>query len=62
MTPADSLTAKEPHKPRFVATRKVVLAFAIEKSRELLAGGVPVLCYYFIGKSNNIQAMAAALF
>jgi methylenetetrahydrofolate reductase (NADPH) len=45
-----------------LAVRKVGVAFAIEQSKELLAAGVPVLHYYFMGKSDNVHAIAAALF
>jgi methylenetetrahydrofolate reductase (NADPH) len=45
-----------------LAARKVGVAFAIEQSKELLAAGVPVLHYYSMGKSDNVQAIAAALF
>ena len=42
--------------------RKVGIEFAIQQSSELLAAGVPVLHYYSMGKSNNIQAIASKLF
>ncbi len=45
-----------------LAVRKVGVAFAIEQSQELLAAGVPVLHYYSMGKSDNVHAIAAALF
>jgi methylenetetrahydrofolate reductase (NADPH) len=45
-----------------LAVRKVGVAFAIEQSKELLAAGVPVLHYYSMGKSDNVHAIAAALF
>ena len=45
-----------------LAARKVGVAFAIKQSKELLAAGVPVLHYYSMGKSDNVQAIAAALF
>jgi len=42
--------------------RQVGIEFAIQQSKELLAAGVPVLHYYSMGKSDNIQAIAAELF
>ncbi len=42
--------------------RNVGIEWAIEQSRELLAAGVPVLHYYSMGKSDNIKAIANALF
>jgi len=42
--------------------RKVGIEFAIQQSKELLAAGVPVLHYYSMGKSDNIQAIAKELF
>jgi methylenetetrahydrofolate reductase (NADPH) len=42
--------------------RNVGIEWAIEQSRELLAAGVPVLHYYSMGKSDNIKAIAKALF
>ncbi|MGB4546295.1 MAG: methylenetetrahydrofolate reductase [NAD(P)H], partial [Flavobacteriaceae bacterium] len=34
----------------------------IAQSKELLAAGVPVLHYYSMGKSSNIEAIAAEVF
>jgi methylenetetrahydrofolate reductase (NADPH) len=42
--------------------RKVGVEWCIEQSRELLAAGVPLLHYYSMGKSDNIKAIAKALF
>lgn len=42
--------------------REVGIEFAIQQSKELLAAGVPVLHYYSMGKSDNIQAIASKLF
>lgn len=42
--------------------RQVGIEFAIQQSKELLAAGVPVLHYYSMGKSDNIQAIAKELF
>jgi len=42
--------------------RQIGIEWAIEQSRELKAAGVPVLHYYSMGKSTNIQAIAEAVF
>ena len=42
--------------------RQVGIDWCIEQSRELIAAGVPVLHYYSMGKSSNIQKIAAAVF
>lgn len=42
--------------------RQVGIEFAIQQSKELLEAGVPVLHYYSMGKSDNIHAIASALF
>ncbi len=44
------------------AVRQVGIEFAIQQSKELLEYGVPVLHYYSMGKSDNIKAVAEALF
>ncbi|SHJ22342.1 5,10-methylenetetrahydrofolate reductase (NAD(P)) [Arenibacter nanhaiticus] len=44
------------------AVRQVGIEWAIQQSKELKAAGVPVLHYYSMGKSDNIQAIAKALF
>ena len=44
------------------AVRQVGIEFAIQQSKELKAAGVPVLHYYSMGKSDNIQAIAKSLF
>jgi methylenetetrahydrofolate reductase (NADPH) len=44
------------------AVRQVGVEFAIQQSKELLAAGVPVLHYYSMGKSDNVQTIASALF
>ncbi len=44
------------------AVRQVGIEFAIQQSKELKAAGVPVLHYYSMGKSDNIKAIASALF
>ena len=42
--------------------RKIGVEWAIEQSLELKAAGVPVLHYYSMGKSDNIKAIAQAVF
>lgn len=42
--------------------RQVGIEWAIEQSRELKAAGVPVLHYYSMGKSDNIRAIAQAIY
>ena len=42
--------------------RQVGIEFAIQQSKELMAANVPVLHYYSMGKSDNIKAVAEALF
>jgi len=42
--------------------RKVGIEWAIQQSKELLNGGVPVLHYYSMGKSDNIHTIAKAIF
>jgi methylenetetrahydrofolate reductase (NADPH) len=42
--------------------REVGIAWCIEQSKELMAKGVPVLHYYSMGKSDNIKAIAKAIF
>ena len=42
--------------------RQVGIEWAIQQSKELLSAGVPVLHYYSMGKSDNIQAIAKELF
>ncbi len=44
------------------AVRQVGIEFAIQQSKELRAAGVPVLHYYSMGKSDNVHAIAKALF
>jgi len=44
------------------AVRQVGIEWGIEQSKELKAAGVPVLHYYSMGKSDNVQAIAKALF
>ena len=42
--------------------RQVGVEWAIQQSKELLAAGVPVLHYYSMGKSDNIEKIASAIF
>jgi methylenetetrahydrofolate reductase (NADPH) len=42
--------------------RQVGIEWAIAQSKELKAAGVPVLHYYSMGKSDNIKAIAEAVF
>ena len=42
--------------------RQVGIEWCIRQSRELKEAGVPVLHYYSMGKSDNIKAVASALF
>ena len=42
--------------------RKVGIEWAIQQSKELKVAGVPVLHYYSMGKSDNIKAIAEAMF
>lgn len=44
------------------AVRQVGIEWAIQQSKELREFGVPVLHYYSMGKSDNIQAIAEKLF
>jgi len=44
------------------AVRQVGIEWAIQQSKELKAAGVPLLHYYSMGKSDNIQAIAKAVF
>ena len=42
--------------------RQVGIEWAIQQSKELIKGGVPVLHYYSMGKSSNIKAIAKEIF
>ena len=44
------------------AVLKLGIAWCIEQSKELQRAGVPVLHYYSMGKSTNIQEIASAIF
>ncbi|SFU50054.1 methylenetetrahydrofolate reductase (NADPH) [Pustulibacterium marinum] len=54
----DAVTACKDNK----AVRQVGVEWAIQQSKELLDYGVPVLHYYSMGKSDNIKAVASAIF
>ncbi len=45
-----------------VEVRQVGVEWAIQQSKELIEAGVPVLHYYSMGKSDNIKAIASAVF
>jgi methylenetetrahydrofolate reductase (NADPH) len=59
--PEDLIDAVESCKDN-KAVRQVGIEWAIEQSRELRKAGVPVLHYYSMGKSDNIRAIAEAVF
>jgi len=42
--------------------RELGIEWGITQSKELLEAGVPVLHFYSMGKSDNVQAIASALF
>ena len=42
--------------------REVGVEWGIQQSKELIAAGVPVLHYYSMGKSTNIQKIAQSVF
>ena len=42
--------------------RQVGVEWSIQKSKELLEAGVPVLHYYSMGKSSNVKAIAKSVF
>ena len=42
--------------------RQLGIEWGIEQSKELLEAGVPVLHFYSMGKSDNVKAIASALF
>jgi len=44
------------------AVRQVGMEWCMEQSKELKAAGVPFLHYYSMGKSDNIKAIAEAVF
>ena len=42
--------------------RKVGIEWAVQQSKELIAGGAPVVHFYSMGKSDNINAIASQVF
>ena len=44
------------------AVRQVGIEWSIQQCKELLKAGVPVLHFYSMGKSDNIKAIAEAVF
>ncbi len=44
------------------AVREVGVEWCVKQSKELVVAGVPVLHYYSMGKSRNIQKIASAVF
>ena len=42
--------------------RQLGVEWAIQQSKELIEFGVPVLHFYTMGKSDNIQQIAKAVF
>lgn len=59
--PEDLIDAVEKCKNN-TAVRQVGVEWCIEQSKELKEAGVPVLHYYSMGKSDNIKAIAKAVF
>ncbi|MEM9142992.1 MAG: methylenetetrahydrofolate reductase [NAD(P)H] [Bacteroidota bacterium] len=59
--PQDLVDAVEACKTN-TEVRRVGVEWCIAQSRELKAAGVPVLHYYSMGKSDNIKAIAKAIF
>ena len=45
-----------------VKVRQLGVEWAVQQSKELLAAGVPVLHYYSMGKSDNVNAIASQVF
>ena len=59
--PEDLVKAMESCKDN-KAIRQVGIEWAIQQSKELVEAGVPVVHYYSMGKSSNIQAIAKEVF
>ena len=59
--PQDLIDAVEKSKTN-KEVRQVGIEWAIQQSRELKEAGAPVLHYYSMGKSDNIKAIAEAVF
>ncbi len=52
----------EAHKEDAAAVREIGIEWSIEQGRELMAAGVPVLHFYTMSRTTNIQQIAQALF
>lgn len=59
--PEDLIQAVEKCKNN-AEVKQVGIEWCIAQSKELIAAGTPVLHYYSMGKSSNIQAIASAVF
>ncbi len=59
--PEDLITAVEGCKTN-KEVRQVGVEWCIQQSKELIDYGVPVLHYYSMGKSSNVQQIASAIF
>ena len=44
------------------AARQIGVEWAIEQSKELIAGGAPVMHYFTMGRSDNIRKIAKEIF
>lgn len=42
--------------------REVGIEWAVQQGRELIAAGVPALHFYTMGKADNVERIARALF
>ena len=42
--------------------KEIGIEWYIQQSKELVAAGIPVLYYYFMGKAENIKAIAKKVF
>ena len=58
----DALVKEVVHCKDNAAVRQVGIEWCIAQSRELIKAGAPILHYYSMGKSDNIKAIAAAVF
>lgn len=59
--PQDLVKAMESCKDN-KAIRQVGIEWAIQQSKELITAGIPVVHYYSMGKSSNIEAIAKEVF
>ncbi len=63
ITMPDALTREvEAHKDDASAVREIGIEWAIAQGRELMASGVPVLHFYTMSRTTNIQRIAKELF